>query len=151
MWNVGLIDRATFLRQLDAPDMQAELDLETADKLVIDEMLERMMDAEESEGEAKAFMAPSAYQDLNWGARRCQQKLNRGILDGLPEFNQLLLQRFLTESERAMETAAQKSALAAGNTNGAPPGAPMAPPPGAAPPPPDLAGLGVPGAPPMAA
>lgn len=142
MWNIGLIDRATFLRQLDAPDMQAELDLETADKLVIDEMLERMMDAEESEGEAKAFMAPSAYQDLQWGARRAQQKLNRGILDGLPEFNQLLLQRFLTESERAMEKAVPPSPMPA-------PG--MAPPPGATPPPPDLAGLGVPGAPPMAA
>lgn len=143
LWNTGLIDRATFLRQLDAPDMQAELDLETADKLVIDEMLERMADAEEDEGEERAFMAPSAYQELGWGAKRCQQKLNRGLLDGMPEFNQLLLQRWLKEADAQLKASAPPPPPA--------PGA-MAPPPGAAPPPPDLAGIGIPGgAPPMAA
>jgi hypothetical protein len=133
LWNNQVIDRATFLRLLDAADLQAELDLETADKLVIDEMLERMSEAEEDEGEA-AFMPPSAYQDLKWGARRAQQKLNRGIIDGMPEFNQEMLRRFVKESDEQIKTlaaeAAQQAALAASQP-GAGPGpaaaAPMTP------------------------
>ena len=57
MWESQQIDRATFLRLLDDPDLQSELDLETADKMVVDEMLERMLDAEEEDGEA-AYMPP---------------------------------------------------------------------------------------------
>jgi len=101
LWNTGLIDRAGFLRHLEAPDLQAELDLETADKLVVDEMLERMAEAEEDEGEA-AYMPPSAYQDLQWAAKRAQQKLNRGLLDGMPEFNADLLRRFLKDADEEM-------------------------------------------------
>lgn len=136
LWNTGLIDRSTFLRQLDAPDMQAELDLETADKLVLEEMLERMSDAEEDEGEEAAFMPPSAYQDLAWGARRCQQRLNRGLLDGMPEFNQLLLQRWLKEAETLL--ASQQAPMPAPPAGVAPPPPPQAPPP-------ELPGIGIPG------
>jgi hypothetical protein len=63
MWQSQQIERLTFVRLLDDPDLQAELDLETADKLVSDEMLERMRDAEEDEGEA-AYMPPSEYQQI---------------------------------------------------------------------------------------
>jgi hypothetical protein len=147
MWNTGLLDRAAFLRHLDAPDLQAELDLETADQLVVDEMLERMSEAEEEEGEA-AYMPPSAYQQLQdpaqpgkpgWALKRCQQRLNRGILDGMPEFNQEMLRRFLKDGDELIKTM------------NPPPAAPMAPagpgivpPPGAVAPPPDLPGLGIP-------
>lgn len=143
LWNTGLVDRATFLRHLDAPDMQAELDLETADRLVVDEMIERMLDAEEEEGD-EAYFAPSAYQDLQWAAKRCQQKLNRAMLDGADEYNMDLLRRFIKHAGELMKAAAPP----------APPvGAPgLAPPPGASAPPPDLPGIGIPGsAPPMAA
>jgi hypothetical protein len=106
MWESQQIDRAVFLRLLDDPDLQAELDLETADKLVIDEMLERMRDAEEDEGE-DAFMPPSEYQQIwtedentgrkkpGWAPRRAQQTYNRALLDGAPEFNLDLLRRFM--------------------------------------------------------
>lgn len=136
MWNTGIIDRSTFLRQLDAPDMQAELDLETADKLVVDEMLERMSDAEEDEG-AAAYMAPSAYQDLTWAGKRCQQKLNRGMLDGMPEFNLGLLRQFLKHVD------VEQKKLAPPMPAAPMPGA-IVPPQGAAPPPADLPGLGIP-------
>lgn len=134
MWNTGLIDRATFLRHLDAPDMQAELDLETADRLVIDEILERMLEADESEGDAP-YRSPSAYQDLNWGARRAQQRLNRADLDGAPEYNLEMLRRYLKESKieldklNAVQAAANATQLGAAPLG--PPGAapPMAPPP----------------------
>lgn len=92
-WESGILDRSTFLRLLDAPDMQAEMDIETADKLVIDEQIEYMLDAEESEGEA-AFKTPSPYVDLKWAAKRAQQRFNRIQLDGAPEWNLSLLQRY---------------------------------------------------------
>lgn len=145
LFNTGLLGRGEFLRYLDAPDLQAELDLETADMLVVDEMIERMLDADEDEGEAAAFMAPSAYQNLQWGAKRAQQRYNRALLDGAPEFNLELLRRFMKESEAEM----QKMAAVPG---GAPAdAAPGAPPPAPTPQSPELANLGVPGTPPMAA
>jgi len=139
MWNSGIIDRATFLRHLDAPDLQAEMDLETADRLVVDEMLEKMLDAEEDEGES-AYLPPSAYQQLwddkanapGWAPRRAQQKLNRALLDGADEYNLDMLRRFLKGcDEEIAKYLAKKSAM----QNPMGPAAPM---PGAGP------GLGAP-------
>lgn len=157
MWESQQIDRAVFLRLLDDPDLQAELDLETADKLVIDEMLERMRDAEEDEGET-AYMPPSEYQQIwnkdpatgnlqpGWAPRRAQQTLNRMILDGAPEFNLDLVRRFLKQCQDMLtkEIARQQTAMAPvgptatpANVNGVPdmsaPPMPV-PAPGAAPP-----------------
>lgn len=101
LWENQLIDRATFLRHLDAPDMQAELDLETADKLVIDEMLERMLEAAEEEGE-DAYMPPTSYQPFEWAARRAQQKYNRALLDGAPDFNLDLLQQYMKHCDKEL-------------------------------------------------
>jgi hypothetical protein len=149
LYNTGIVDRATFLRQLDAPDMQAELDLETADKMATDEMLEAMIDADEDEKtEEEAFIPPSAYQDITWGAKRAQQKLNSGLVNGMPEFNQMLLRRFLKESDELLKKAAPPPGDAGPSAMAGPP-AGIAPPPGAAAPPPDLPGLGIPGAGPM--
>jgi hypothetical protein len=145
MWNTGLLDRAAFLRHLDAPDLQAELDLETADQLLVDEILEKMSDAEEDEGEA-AYVPPSAYQQLEdptqpgkpgWALKRCQQRLNRGALDGMPEFNQEMLRRWLKDAGELLKTMTP------------PPAPPMpvggiAAPMGAAPVPPPLPDLGIP-------
>lgn len=79
-----LIDRATFMRQLDAPDLAAEMDLETADKMLIDEQLEYLLDAEEGD-ERLEHVGPTPMVDLNWAIKRAQQKLNRAELDGAPE------------------------------------------------------------------
>jgi len=102
LWEKQLIDRATFLRHLDAPDMQAEMDLETADKLVVDEMLERMLYAEEDEGN-DAYMPPTSYQPFEWAARRAQQKYNRALLDGAPEFNLDFLMRFMKHCQHEID------------------------------------------------
>lgn len=130
LWETQVIDRATFLRQLDAPDMQAEMDLETADKLVVDEIIERMLDAEEEDGE-NAYFAPSAYQDFSWAAKRAQQKYNRAFLDGAPEWNLELLQRYM---KQCGDEIAKLNAppMPPANTNGMPgaapaPGAPPIP------------------------
>lgn len=141
LFNSQIIGRGEFLRYLDAPDLQTELDTETADLLVVDEMIERMLDAEEEEGES-AFMAPSAYQNLEWAAKRAQQRYNRALLDGAPEFNLELLRRFIKQCQVEM----QKMPAAA------PPGAPGMPqnPDQAAPAPTDMPNLGIQG-PPIAA
>lgn len=144
LWESQLIDRATFLRHLDAPDMQAELDLETADKLVIDEMLERMLEAEEDEGD-DAYMPPTSYQPFEWAARRAQQKYNRALLDGAPEYNLDLLQRFMKHCDTELKKLTPAAPMPGpANINGLPTV------PGAAPPPPGPAMPPGP-APPMAA
>lgn len=130
LWETQVIDRATFLRHLDAPDMQAEMDLETADKLVIDEILERMLDADEEDGEA-AYLAPSAYQDFAWAARRAQQKYNRAWLDGAPEYNLEMLRRYMKQCQEQIDRLS--AGAMPGNTNAAgpaPAGMPPAAPPG---------------------
>jgi hypothetical protein len=147
MFEAQVIDRATFLRHLEAPDLQAEMDLETADKLVIDEMIERMLFADEEEGES-AYMPPTAYQPFDWAAKRAQQKLNRALLDGADDYNLDMLRRYIKHCDQ------QATKLAAAN---APPPAMGAPMPandmGAPAPAPAMdPSLGAPaGAPPMAA
>lgn len=152
MWESQQIDRATFLRLLDDPDLRAELDLETADKMVIDEMLERMRDAEEDDGE-EAYMPPSEYQQIwiedpqtgrkkpGWAPRRAQQTYNRALLDGAPEFNLDLLRRFMKACDDIIKKAnaetmapVDPTMAAPANVNGMPEMAPAPVPPGAAPP-----------------
>jgi len=97
LFNAGVIDRATFLRYLDAPDLQAELDMETADRLLVDEMIELMLDAEEDL--ESAYQPPSPYStSVDWAIRRAQQRLARATIDGAPEENLDLLRRYIAES-----------------------------------------------------
>ena len=152
MWAAQQIDRATFLRLLDDPDLQAELDLETADKMVIDEMLERMRDAEEDEGDS-AYMPPSEYQQIwtedeatgrkkpGWAPRRAQQFYNRMLLDNAPEFNLDLIRRFLKSCNDIIDKAnatqmapVDPVTASPANVNGVPEMAAPPMPPGAAPP-----------------
>lgn len=98
MWEAQLIDRHTFLRHLDSPDIQSEMDLELADKILIDEVLDSMLDAEEG-GDKDPYMAPSAYYDLRWAARRAAQKLNKAMLDGADEFNLDMLRTYIEQCE----------------------------------------------------
>lgn len=155
LWEKQAIDLDTFFRQLDAPDLQGELDLVTSAKVVIDEALDRMLEAEEEDA-TDAYIAPTAYQPLDWAAQRANQKYNRALLDGAPEWNLEMLQRYIRHCEH------EQNRMTAANTNAAPPmpgagapppvdpmavpppAAPMAPPPMPAPPMPG-------GAPPMAA
>jgi hypothetical protein len=102
LWERQAIDRDTFYRHLDAPDMQAEMDLALSAKLVVDEMLDKMLEAEEEDGEATAYIAPTAYQPFDWAAERAQAKLNRAFLDGAPEFNMELLRQYIRHCEAEM-------------------------------------------------
>lgn len=99
LFDKGIVDRSTFLRELGAPDLAAELDTETADKLNVDERIEFMLDSEEEDGQEKAYKPPTPYQDLVWAAKRCQQRLNQAETDGAPEFNLALLRDFIDDCE----------------------------------------------------
>lgn len=122
LFNAGVIDRATFLRYLDAPDLQAELDMETADRLLVDEIIEIMLDAEGSADDLeKAYQPPSPYStQLDWGMRRAQQRLARATIDGAPEENLDLLRRYITESVPAKAKAQELAGGAPGPGGGMP-------------------------------
>ncbi len=109
MFEAGQIDQATLFRNLDSPDMQAEMELQIADKLVIDEVIENMRDADEEEGD-RAYKPPSAYQDFKWAARRAQQKYNRALLDGAPEYNLEMIRRYIKHCQTELDKLAAKNA-----------------------------------------
>lgn len=140
LFESDLVDRATFLRELKAPDLDAELDIETADKMLVDEQIEYMLDADEEEGQA-AFKTPSPYVDLKWAARRAQQKHNKGELQGCPEFNLNLLTQYIAACEFWIKKGG--GTPSPGAAVDAPP--PLPPPPEAGGMPPGPPGLGLPG------
>jgi hypothetical protein len=130
LFEMGAIDRGTFMRHMDAGDVQAELDMETADKLLVDEMLESMLDAEQSandnadEGIDPNYKAPHGYLPLAWAHRRAHQKRLMAETDGAPVYVLDLLTRFIDDVKLLMDR--EQAELAAKN---APPPAPIAPPP----------------------
>ena len=144
LFDAQLIDRATFLRLLDAPDLSAELDMETADRLVVDEQLELMLDTEDAEND---YQMPSPYTNLDWAMRRAQQKLNRAKIDGAPEENLNLLRRYIDDAQAAQDKANARAGMAAPQPNQPAPLPPFA---GAEPPPPNGAPMAPPPMPPTA-
>lgn len=135
LFEMGAIDAQTFMRHLDAGDIQSELDLETVDRLCVDEIIEAMLD---SDGSAAAndnddYIAPNGYLPLEWAHKRTHQKRLQAQMDGAPEAVLELLGRFIDDLAYLMDS--DKA------TAMTPQGGPLDP--MAAPPPP------APGAPPM--
>lgn len=126
-----LIDRQTFLQQLGGPDMAAELDLETADRLNIDEKLEAILDAETPKELAAAQdqAVPSPFQDLQWYQKRAQQKYNLAQSQGHDEDKLQALREVMQGCKVELDKLAPPPAAA-------PPPGPLPPPPGPPPGPP---------------
>lgn len=127
LFEAQLIDRQTFLQQLDAPDLAAELDLETADRVNIDEKLEAIRDADEDElDEVAARCMPSQYQNFRWAQKRAQQVLNKAESDGCPEANLDAIREFIDECQVLIDNEEAKQPL---DPNASPivPGTPPAP------------------------
>jgi hypothetical protein len=134
LFEMGAIDRGTFMRHMDAGDVQAELDMETADRLLVDEMLEAMLDAEEpanDNGIDPNYKAPNGYLPLQWAHKRAHQKRLQAEIDGAPTYVLDLLGRFIDDVAYLM----QRAGIAAPPGVGGPPapmppdgGQPMAPP-----------------------
>jgi len=122
LFNGGIIDRALYLRLLDAPDVDAETDLATAMQEVADEQIQALLDLDATLSPAKLRAAyaksrPDAYQDLVYAMHRAQAHICLGKLRGVPGPILDLLRRFIedakTELDRPTQEAAAKQAAAA--------------------------------------
>jgi hypothetical protein len=145
-YNAQVIDLWTFLKLTDGLDLQGELEMRLAPIMAIEERLQKMMETEEDADQNAAYLAPSPYMKLDWGATRAQQYLDKGDVDGMPENVKALLRRWILEIEQMQNPQgpannATDPMLANGGAPGAAP-PPMAAPPAPIPPP-------VPPAPPM--
>lgn len=156
LFNGGIIDRAMYLRLLDAPDIDAETDLESAMCIVADEQIDAMLDLDEVDVEKKgSYKRPGPYQDLVYAMRRAQQHICLGELTGVPDPILELLRRYIEDAKTELNKPANDIAASTPTQLGAhgaqapgpggvvqmpgegaqmPPGAGAAPP-GAAPPP----------------
>lgn len=128
LFEMGAIDRGTFMRHLDAGDVQSELDLETADKLLVDEMLESMLDAKTKEEADEKYVDPHEDLPLAWAIRRTHQKKLQAQMDGAPLHVLEALKRFRDDCKYLEDK------QAAANMNGTPLGGGPPPPPAPAPP-----------------
>jgi hypothetical protein len=149
LFNGGIIDRAMYLRLLDAPDIDAETDLESAMTMVADEQIDAMLDLDETDvRKPGAYKRPGPYQDLVYAMRRAQQQICLGELTGVPDAVLDNLRTYITDAKTELSKTLPAApptgamgvmpapALGAGpNVNapipppgGAPPGAMPAPP-----------------------
>lgn len=145
LFNGGIIDRAMYLRLLDAPDIDAETDLESAMTMLADDQIDHMLNVDEGDiAKEGSYKRPGPYQDLVYALRRAQQQICLGELTGVPEAILDLLRTYIEDCKTELSKQLPPPNPAMGVTPAPTPGAgPMTnapvPPPGAAP-----------GAPPMA-
>lgn len=100
LYNGGLIDRTMYLRLLDAPDIDAEVDLESAMVAIADDQIDHMLNIEEDEvDEPGSYKRPGPYQDLTYAMRRAQQQICLGEMTGVPEPILDLLRRYIEDAK----------------------------------------------------
>lgn len=141
-----IIDRATFLQQLGAVDIQALADVEISGRVLVDEQLECMLFTDSPEDEDE-YLAPSPYCSPKWAKKRAMQKRMWAQLRDCPEENLRLLDRFVLDCD-TIKDQAEEGAPQPAQPQGPmpPPGMPPGPPGPGMPPP----GVPMNGAPPMA-
>lgn len=137
LFNAKVIDRSMFLKLLNAPDLNAEQDLEAAGRDVADAQIQKMLDATDPEA-PDAFEHPEDAQDLVYSMHRAQAQLNMARMRGVKEGNRQLLRDYIAECKRLLDVAMQPP------PGVAPPGAPGEVPPGM--PPGGAAPVNLPGA-----
>jgi hypothetical protein len=138
LFEMGAIDRGTFMRHMDAGDVQSEIDLETADKLLVDEIIESMMDAKSKDDAEAKYVDPYGDLPLAWAIRRTHQKKLQAQMDGAPKYVLDLLGR--SRDDLAYLEAKGNAANTNGVGGGPPPPAPPPPPDGGIPMDPGMAG-----------
>lgn len=154
LYQAKVIDRAMFLKLLDAPDLDAEMDLDAAARKLADEQIEVILEAETFK--MPPGCEPTKYQDLVYARSRAQANLNDAQMDGLENWKQRLLQAYIDKCSALLDLAQRPPAPPPGSmpTEGAPMGAPAEPPvpspdgatmPGAVPLGPDALSSGAPG------
>ena len=112
----GVIDRSLYLKLLDAPDIDSEVDLDAATRTLVDEQIDHILDAEDVEA-ADAMQHPMPYTDLVYALRRATQQLCLGFLQKRPEANLALLMQYIDEVKASLEKQnADKGAMQPGGT-----------------------------------
>lgn len=104
LFQAGIIDRSMFLRLLDAPDINAEDDLEAAARIVADEQIEHMIDSDDPE-EPGVYQSPEPFQDLVYSLHRAQAHYNLGRIQGMSEQHLELLRRYMSDAKRLLDLA----------------------------------------------
>lgn len=106
-FNSQVIDKDQLLRMIEPMDLQSEFDLTLAPTLAVEERLEAMMQYDRSEGfdEEDAYLPPNPFMPLQWAAKRAQQYLDRGDVNGMPDFVASMLRRFIIECEALLVSA----------------------------------------------
>jgi hypothetical protein len=133
LFNAGVIDRGLYLKLLDAPDIDAETDLDAAVRTLVDEQLELMLDAEDVSAPG-AYQRPVPFSDLVYALRRAAQQVCLATLQKYPEPNIDLLRQYIDECKLMLDTGNEQPTAPTGPQPPAgPPGAPGMPGPGGAP------------------
>lgn len=132
-FDAGVIDRTTFLLQLEATDLQGEFDNELADKMLCDEILEKFQDTADNDNADDVYMPPLPQMDLAWSQRRAQMIYCRNKLHGMPRVVEDLLLRFMSDCQQMLKLAQPPAPAPGPDPMGAPPmdAPPMQPPPAA--------------------
>lgn len=143
-----IIDRATFMQQLDAADLQAFADVDISGRVLVDEQLEAMLYSDNPEDEDE-FLPPSPFADPVFAKKRAMQKRMWAQLRRAPDANLALLDRYVVNCDQ-IKKEAEGAMQAASPPPAGPPMQPPIPPGGPGMPPaapaPD-GGMGPPGMP----
>jgi len=174
LFEMGAIDKSQFMRNMDAGDVQGDLDLETVDRMRADEMIEAMLDADAPSndngmtgGPDRNYLDPDEYLPLDWAKKRAHQRRNQAQMDGAPEYILGLLKRWIEDLDYIIDKQKATAATPDGGPVQVDPNAPPPPMPGGPMPPPGPGGMPIlppaitpqgdglmmppPGAPPIAA
>lgn len=144
LFNAKVISRILFLKLLDAPDVDAETDLETAPSLLVDEQISTMLDADDP-NEDGVYQAPLPITDLTYAMHRAMCHWAFGKMRGVPPENLDLILNYIDDCRALLAKANALDPSMAAGPGMPPPGAPPQAP-GALPAPPAPQGAPAPNA-----
>jgi hypothetical protein len=122
-----LIDSQTYKQLLGWPDLEQELESESAEYEYIDQLIDRYLDAEPKKWDAGDYESPEgAIMDKQRAMMRVTSAMFQAKRDKAPAFNIDLLRRYITELGQQISAAA----TAQQSVGGPPPGTQAAPPAG---------------------
>lgn len=125
-----LIDAQTYKQLLGWPDLDQELESESAEFEYIEELIEKYLDADEKKWTAGDYEAPEgAIMDKQRALMRFTSAMFTAKREKAPEFNLGLLRRYIKELGQQI-SAAQTARASVGGAPQPPPGTQAAPPAG---------------------
>lgn len=144
LFNSKVISRVLFLKLLDAPDIDAETDLESAPAALVDEQIETMLDSDDPQ---RDYQSPLPIMDLTYALHRAQCSWAFAKMRGAPDDVLDMLVDYMDDCRSLLDDGATLAADQAApiplpgqeGLPGMPPAGPNALPP---PPPPDAMGGG---------